>query len=644
MKKLFTIDDFMVALIAALGYGFGETIARLSGWSELMCIVACFALGILLEEIISCIVFSKAVQKNKSTRILTFAAILMVFLTAQYISVRWMDTSLLEYAQQEFLFVVGLPVLGFIVNLIIREYRARKIRRRYGDGSKGFVFDLDAEQIEEENGQNRPISGEYDKSLAVKTRTGIYVGEKDGKTVFYLGIPYAKPPVGHLRWRAPEPLPPSDAVFEAVNLGASAIQVEHRGAILKNHRQSEDCLSLNICVGREKTDGKKAVLVLFHHGDFTFGGSADPLLYGANWVKANQDIVFVSINYRLGIFGFIDFSGIPGGEEYTDARNLGLLDQIAALEWIRENIAAFGGDPDRITVLGFESGATSILMLSASGRAKGLFQKAFIFNGNLADVYDLSENTRTLAEDLLKETQTSAMDELLKLDAGTLKDAAKKLWRDWSAPTCDGILIPADPEQAFRKGAAADIEFVIGISTNEAQVFRAFLDNQSYEDFLTACMAVIQGNPDGFHADKVMKYIQAQGNLKSDSEAKTKLISQWIAHRIYRSAVDLAAGGSKVHLIYWDEEPLIGKLGSGTVDLAGTLLDNAEALELYGNIMNKDLSESLNCLFNKFISGDELQLYSNEIKGADAFDWKPFPEALIISDGKLHCDTVQFVS
>ena len=641
MKKLFTIDDFMVAFISALGYGFGYTIPMHLGWPQFACIVTCFALGIVLEEIISKIVFSKAVQKKTANRLFTYIAILLVFLSAQYISMRWLGASLLEDLEEEFAWVVGLPILGLCVSLLIRGYRVRKIRKIYGDGSEGFVFDLNAKDIEETNRQNQPITGEYDKSLAVKTRTGIFVGEKYKNTIYYLGIPYAKPPVGDLRWKAPKILPPSDVVFEAKNFGASAIQVDHKGSILKNHRQSEDCLTLNICIGSEKTDGKKPVLVLFHPGDFTFGGSADPLLYGVNCVSSDQDIVFVSFNYRLGIFGFIDFSEIPGGRAYPDTLNLGLLDQIAALEWIKGNIAAFGGDPDRITVLGFDSGATSILMLAASERAKGLFQKAFVFNGNLATAYDSSEGARALAKDLLKETQTSAMDELLKLDTEILKEAAQRLWRDMCAPTCDGILIPSDVNQAYKDGAASEIEFVIGISADAMKVLRAYIGDQSYEDFLAAGMDVIQRYTDDTLADEVRKYLETQTSLSNEREARSKLIDQWLALCIYRSAGSLATGGSKVHLMYWNEKSLIENLGSGTVDLAATLLANSEALQLYGGVMNADLSEALQVLLRKFVNGNAMNLHRNEIAGVDAFDWKAFPQALIVSDGKFQCDTIE---
>ena len=297
MKKLFTADDFMVAFISALGYGFGETIARLSGWPDIMCVAACIVLGTALREIVSKIAFSETVQKKTINRVLTFMAIFLIFIAAHYIAVVWMGVSMLDYLLEDVVYTVVLPVISFFVHLFIRGYEVRKIRKLYGDGSEGYVFEVAKEKIDEINQQNQPILGEYNKKYAVKTRTGIYVGEKCKKVINYLGIPYAKPPVGELRWKAPEPLPSSEAVFEAKNFGASAIQVEHKGSILKHHRQSEDCLTLNIVVNGEKTGKLKPVLIVFHHGDFTYGGSADPLIDGGEFVSKNPDIVLVSINY-----------------------------------------------------------------------------------------------------------------------------------------------------------------------------------------------------------------------------------------------------------------------------------------------------------------------------------------------------------
>ena len=641
MRKLFTIDDFMVAFISALGYGLGYTIPMHLGWPQLACMAACFALGIALEELISKIVFSKTVQQKTVNRVFAYVAILLVFLIAEFVSTRLLGTSLKEDLEEEVAWVVGLPILGLIVNLLIRGYRVRKIRKRYGDGSQGYVFDVTDEDIEEVNRQNQAVHGEYDAECAVRTRTGIYVGEKYKKTRIFMGIPYVKPPVGELRWKAPEPLPASEAVFEARNFGASAIQVDHKGSITRHHRQSEDCLTLNIAAGAEQTEAKKPVLVLFHHGDFTYGGAVDPLLYGGDYVNAHQDVVLVSFNYRLGIFGFIDFSEVPGGESCPDALNLGLLDQIAALKWIRENIAAFGGDPERITVLGFESGATCICLLAASAQAKGLFQRAFVFNGSPESAYDTPEASRALAKALLKETNTSAMAELLQLDTEVLKDAAQRLWMKMCAPTCNGAWIPTRVYDAYRNGAASGIEFIVGITSGEMQVIRSSVGGKNYEDAVNAAVNDLQAHMDASTAEAVQAYIEVQTAASSVLEAKSKLVGQWIALGVYRVAAMLSQGGNKVHLMYWDEEALIENLGSGTADVLATLLGNGEALQMYGSVMNADLSETLQALLQKFVSGDALQLYRNEISGFDGFDWKAFPQALIVADGKFACDTIE---
>ena len=640
MKKLFTIDTFAVAFVSALGYGFGEVFSRLLGWPEFVCILASIAVGIGTEGIISKIAFSREVQENPKIRAMLYGGIVLFFLFAHYMAVTWMGVSMMDYLLEQFTWVIGLPIIGFVVNLLIRGLRILKIRSLYGDGSKGFIFNVKKEDIEETNRQNQSVSGDYDTEFAVKTKTGIYVGEKYKKTILYLGIPYAKPPVGELRWKAPEPLPASDAVYEAKYFGASAIQVEHKGSILKLHRQSEDCLSLNIGISAQKAEAKKPVLVLFHHGDFTSGGSADPLVYGSNFVNAHPDTVFVSFNYRLGIFGFIDFSEVPGGEAYPDALNLGLLDQIAALKWIKENIAAFGGDPDQITAVGFESGATSLLLLAAGGHARGLFQRAFVFNGLPEAAYISTEGARALAADLLKETKTASMAELLQLDTETLKEAAQRLWRNMCAPTCDGKWLPVDINGAFREGAASGIEFIIGIPENEMQEYRSFIGKDNYEDFIALVLSEMQNSPDSRIAEAAQKYIELQKDASDGTDAKEKLVEQWLAYCMYRSAASLSEGGSKVHLMYWNRKPLIEKLGSGTIDAAAALFGNGEASQMYGNVINKDLSEVLQTLLRKFMNGEALQLYQNEIIGVDTFNWDPFPKALFVTDEKFQCDAV----
>ena len=422
--------------------------------------------------------------------------------------------------------------------------------------------------------------------------------------------------------------------------------MDHEGSILKHHRQSEDCLTLNICVGSKKTDRKKPVIVLFHHGDFAYGGSADPLMDGTSLIRTCPDVVGVSFNYRLGIFGFIDFSEIPGGEAYPDALNLGLLDQIAALRWIKENIAAFGGDPDRITVMGFESGATSISLLATCGQAKGLFRKAFVFHGNPMASNDSPEMSRLLAKKLLQETSTATMEELMQLSTEQLKEASQKLLMGLflSGPVRDGKLIPADVFGAYRNGAADHVEFLIGVASNERKIYKSFVGSQTYEDFISGELNVILRFLDEVSpadAQAVRDYVREQAATVPEVEAKAKAVEQCSALGVYLSARKLAEGGSPVYLLYWNVKPLIENLGSGTVDVASAFLGNSDGAQLYGNVLDADISEVLRGFLVKFLRGDAMRFYNNEIRGVSAIEWERFPKALLVSDKGLRCGPVE---
>ena len=151
----------------------------------------------------------------------------------------------------------------------------------------------------------------------------------------------------------------------------------------------------------------------------------------------------------------------------------------------------------------------------------------------------------------------------------------------------------------------------------------------------------MQNYMDDTAVSAVKEYIEAQMASSTELEVKSKLAEQWLALCIYRSAVKLSESGNRVHLMYWDEKPLIENLGSGSIDAIAALLGNSDELQLYGSVMNADQSEILQSLLHKFINGKALQLYHNEIVGVDACDWKAFPEALIISDGKLRCGTIE---
>ena len=293
--------------------------------------------------------------------------------------------------------------------------------------------------------------------------------------------------------------------------------------------------------------------------------------------------------------------------------------------------------------MGFESGAVSISLLATSEQAKGLFRKAFIFHGNPLMAYYTPEMSRNLAKKLLQETSTTTMEELLRLSSEKLKEASQKLMSDLSAPTCDGKLIPSDVYAAYKKGIAFGVEFLVGIASNKIYVYKSLVGNKKYEN-------AVSGETDNFlkyldnnypdEAKAMNAYIEEQTRRTSALEAKKTVIEQAYILSTYQYAKKLVERGNKVHILYWDVKPLIENLGSGTVDVLAAFLGNNKAAQMYGNVLNQDIAKTLQNLFQKFISGKELKLFNNEIKGINAIDRKEAPQALIVSEKAFRCEQI----
>ena len=172
-------------------------------------------------------------------------------------------------------------------------------------------------------------------------------------------------------------------------------------------------------------------------------------------------------------------------------------------------------------------------------------------------------------------------------------------------------------------------------------VFRSFIGDRNYEKLVYSGITDIQNSVDDTVFDAVQEYINKQTASSSEFEVKAKLFEQWLAVSVYRFAVNLSEAGNKVHLMYWDRTPLIDKLGSGTVDAEAEMLGNGEALRMYGNVMDKNMSETLQTFLYKYVMGNALKLYRNEIYGVSDFEWRAFPKALIVLDDELKCDRIE---
>ena len=329
----------------------------------------------------------------------------------------------------------------------------------------------------------------------VRTRQGIYNGFVDKRGVkTWLGIPYAKPPVGDLRWHAPEPLKPSNKTFDAKKFGFSPMQDIDMNEEASLTPKNEDCLTLNIWTRGAKNN--LPVMVYIPGGGFVSGGTGDPLYNGANFA-ANQDVVIVTINYRLNIFGFMNFAAIDS--DFADSGYLGIKDQIAALTWLKENILNFGGDPSNVTIFGESAGAASVMLLMVTPVAQGLFKKAIAQSGHLS-FYHTPEESAKLAEVFMETGGYKNVQELMKKPAKQLLATYEQLCqaRPFATevdyfPTCDGKFLPAHPLRALKDGAARNIKFMTGTTAEEYRYWNLYTEDftDNIEEFYAQVKSII---------------------------------------------------------------------------------------------------------------------------------------------------------
>ncbi len=300
------------------------------------------------------------------------------------------------------------------------------------------------------------------------TPLGDVQGMKDGAVCAWLGVPYAQPPVGDQRFRAAQPAQPWAGVRSATRFGAACPQkVASRMKSLSPERD-EDCLVLNIW-SPAADQAKRPVMVWIHGGAFLIGSAR---LYGGAHLAEQGDIVVVTINYRLGVLGFVNF-----GEALGDARiesNLGLRDQVQALRWVRDNIAAFGGDPERVTIAGESAGSMSVSLLMHAPDARPLFHGAILESGALTLIYD-HEKSLQVARHYLDVLGVRTLEALQALPVEALlaaQDAVKEKLPDTipAAPWFDGALLPASLEAA-RAAPTPPIPLLAGFNRDEIRLF-----------------------------------------------------------------------------------------------------------------------------------------------------------------------------
>jgi para-nitrobenzyl esterase len=320
----------------------------------------------------------------------------------------------------------------------------------------------------------------------VETGLGRVAGfESDGVRVFR-GIPYARPPLGPLRFRAPEKPVPWTGVRDATRFGPSSHQPPLMMAALPGFdigEQSEDCLYLNLYAPADASPSRRRPVMVWVHGGAFVIGSGSQSIYDGRSLARRGDVVVVTINYRLGVFGFLDL-----GQPERAVANAGLLDQIAALEWVRDHIEAFGGDPGDVTIFGESAGGMSVGTLLGCPAARGLFAKAVPQSGSCQAVHDhesaasvttailsglglASPNVKQLrdipAEKLVQVQQAVSLQLMLVGGAQLLP----------FQPVVDGHVLPRHPMDEIRAGSARDVKLLVGTTRDEWRLF-GFMDPQ----------------------------------------------------------------------------------------------------------------------------------------------------------------------
>lgn len=310
----------------------------------------------------------------------------------------------------------------------------------------------------------------------VKVTGGWIQGEVTEDMCIYKGIPFAAPPVGDLRWKAPQPVIPWDGVREAKEFGPGPVQ----GFGFPGQSNSEDCLYLNLWSPAKSPKDKMPVLVWIYGGGFSMGSSSQ---YDGRPL-AEKGVILVTINYRVGQLGYFVYPELSAEDPHHVSGNYGILDQIAALQWVHDNIAAFGGDPKNVTIFGESAGGISVSMLCASPLAKGLFQRAISQSGgSFGPVRRNSypgENMKTLAmaeQDGVKYAEglgAGSLAELRAMDAGAFARQMVVTGGAW--PIVDGYVIPDDQYRMYEAGNFNDVDVLIGYNSDEGASFGATKD------------------------------------------------------------------------------------------------------------------------------------------------------------------------
>jgi len=456
----------------------------------------------------------------------------------------------------------------------------------------------------------------------VKTASGLvsgYYHPATGITIFK-GIPFAAAPVGDLRWKPPQPAIPWKGVRECTAFSASPMQPKPVSFfmigpefVVPQSPLSEDCLYLNIWTGANTASEKRPVLVWIYGGGFVTGGAAAPGYSGE--ALARQGIIFVSFNYRLGVFGFLAHPELTAESPHHSSGNYALLDQLAAIEWVKKNISAFGGDPDKITVAGQSAGSASVNCLLASPLSKGLFHGAIAESGSLVLENPLLR-MRSLASaeksgaDLVRKLNVTSLKDLRALTAEDLQTRAAGLY----SPIVDGYIMPANVAEIYKEDRQWHMPFLTGWNADEGFIF-GISERESFAG---------QGSAFGTDSDLFKKYFPAQTDSESVVSQIALAVDKTIGIPQYQWAIKQNANQvSKTYLYNFTRKPPAEgekkRFGAYHTAEIGYALHNLDSIQKNWEMVDRMLEKMMSTCWVQFVK-------SGNPNGAETPAWPAFSD------------------
>lgn len=457
------------------------------------------------------------------------------------------------------------------------------------------------------------VSGAAAQNPQVTTANGTLEGIDQSGVKIFLGVPYAAPPVGELRWKAPQPVAKWDGVREAKEFGPDPMQQPIYGDMNFGAKEkSEDCLYLNIWTPAKTMDEQLPVLIYFNGGGLMAGSGSEPRYAG--WSMARMGIISITANYREGIFGFFAHPELSAESPYGGSGNYGFLDQVAAIKWVKENIASFGGDPDRITIVGESAGSMSVSALMASPLCQGLFAQAIGSSGsvlglNMASTIPTLEDAELAGVEKAEKMGCGSLADLRALPADELMERAAIASRpDYNI---DGYFFTKQPCEVYECGEQTKVPLLVGRNSNEADVSFILRGEPATVESLTKAISPVFGE----NTDKVLELY----GIKTDSDVA--------GNGAMQLASDMFIGYST-----WKWGDMHGQTSMQPVYRYNychprpNMIDDSKVAGLAGGVMEKDAvdepAEESNVTAGAVHSAD-IEYAMGTLPTNRVFDWQP---------------------